>query len=246
MSINANVPFMDPTDGSSTSKSIQILKKKERVLDHVLYEMYMFLWSTKRLKELLENEPDGKNCLKYNANYIAQKCSLRNILEFFSSTHPRGHKTSDIYFGKIYKIAKVDEKIIDDKNIPLEGYRLFSDDFFNRYLDEVYGRKYYGTDTTIKNIVNKTVSHLTDQRFDWGSENFEQIINEKEVNNKIIQDVKIAIQAFLDHIQLDDSTQNLYYVYYDNDDRKSKNLSDELNDEDIKTLLVDINSLIKY
>ena len=84
-------------------------------------------------------------------------------------------------------------------------YRLFPDNFFDAYFNEICGRKYYGKGDTIKDIVNKTVSHLTDQRFDWGSENFEQIINGKEVGNKIIQDVKNAIQAFLDHIQLDDS-----------------------------------------
>ena len=239
MSINANVPFMGPTGGSSTSKSIQVLKKKERVLDHVLYEMYMFLWTTKSLKELLKKGIDWENSSQYNAYYIAQKCSLRNILEFFSSNHPIA---SDIYFSKIYKMPKADEEIIKG-NSTLDDYLLFSKKFFDKYFDEVYGIKYYGQGVTIKDIVNKTISHLTDKRFDWGSENFEQIINEKEVNGKIIQDVKSAIQVFLKSMQTYKPSENLYYIYCDKSGgRKFKNLSDELQDEDILKLLVDINN----
>lgn len=242
MSINANVPFMGPTGGASDSKSIEILKKKERVLDHVLYEMYMFLWTTKNLKELLKTRIDWENSSQYNAYYIAQKCTLRNILEFFSSNHPIA---SDIFFCKFYKISKTDEKSIGGSD-NLNGYLLFSEKCFDKYFDKVYEIKYYGKGATIKDIVNKTVSHLTDERFDWGSENFEQIINRKEINTKVIQDVKNAIQEFLKALKLYNDNENLYYVYYGEDGkRKFKNLSDELQEEGIKSLLADINSLIK-
>ncbi len=246
MSINANVPFMGPTGVTSDSSSIQILKQKERVLDHVLYEMYIFLWTTKSLKELFKNGIVWKNSPEYNAYYIAQKCSLRNILEFFSSKHPKTSNatTSDIYFGKIYKIRKFDEEIISS-NDALDIYRLFPDNFFDTYFNEACGRKYYGKGDTIKDIVNKTVSHLTDKRFDWGDENFEQIINEREINDKIIQDVKAAIKVFLKNVQSNDNNYSLYYVYEDSGVRKSKNLSDELREKEIETLLEDIKLLIK-
>lgn len=245
MSINANLPFMGPTGVLSASKTISLLNQKERVLDHVLYEMYMFLWTTRKIKELLNDVIDWENSPEYNAYYIAQKCSLRNILELFSSTHPKvkGCETSDIYFGKIYKIPNVAEEIINSDG-PLDSYRLFPNDFFKQYLDEACGRKYYGTGATIKNIVNKTVSHLTDQRFDWKNENFEQILNEKNVNDKVIRDVKSAIKAFLKVIQ-QYYDENLYYVYCDkNGKRKSKNLSDELKNENIATLLAAINNVM--
>ena len=79
MVINANVPFMGPTGITSTSTPIQILKQKERVLDHVLFEMYMFLWTTKRLKELLKDGIDWENSSEYNAYYIAQIILLKNV-----------------------------------------------------------------------------------------------------------------------------------------------------------------------
>ena len=241
MSNKANIPFMGPTGVAPASKLVHILKNKKRLLDHVLYEMYMFLWTTKSLKELLEKGINWENSSQYNAYYIAQKCSLRNILEFFSSSH-RCH--SDIYFGKIYKIPNDDVEIINGGGA-LDSYLLFSKKYFKKYLDKVNGIKYYGRGITITDIVNKTISHLTDKRFDWGSENLEQIINGKEINKKVIQDIKNVIKIFINSIESCNSNENLYYSYNDGNKRKSKNLSDELQDNDIKTLLVDINSLIK-
>lgn len=64
---------------------------KKLVLEHILYEFHMYLWTTKNL--LGSGFSKGnfkyeiKNTIIHDIIYIAQKISLRNILYFFIIKH---------------------------------------------------------------------------------------------------------------------------------------------------------------
>lgn len=235
-----------PTGVTSPADSSRVPQEKKLVLEHVLYEMHMFLWTSGELNKLLACQLYPSHL--YDAMYIAHKCSMRNLLEFFSSENKENSNT-DIYFGKFYKIEKSKESDIENFNDEqLNSHKMFQNDHFDKFFPDIDGRQYFKVSNkfTIKSIVNKTISHLTDKRFDWGSENYEEVINSPTVHNRIVHDIKEAIKDFLNCLQNDYGNINLYYIYCTNKCAKNKykNLTDELKNNIILDLIADIKKLL--
>lgn len=61
---------------------------KEFLLDHVLYEMQMYLYTLIKKKEILDAVP--RDQLLYNAIYNANIVALRNLMSFFGISGERG------------------------------------------------------------------------------------------------------------------------------------------------------------
>ena len=170
---------------------------KKLVLEHILYEFQMYLWTT---HNLLNSEfSKGNfghvitNTIIYDINYIAQKISLRNILYFF---HSIAVEDSDIHFKKFYKKATTGEA------------PLFSNTEFVEHFTDVCDIPYWGgrTSKSIKQMLNTIIAHLTDTRFNWvnTAENYEYILGKQEIQTEICTNVKSAIKKFLSKIQIND------------------------------------------
>lgn len=126
---NAGIDLPESMD--SINSQTHLFDNKKFVLEHILYEFHMYLWTTKCL---LDSEFSNKffkdkiqNSIINDIVYIAQKVSLRNILCFF---YFKPTKNSDIHFTKFHK------------GTPPNDAPLFNDNF-DEYFTEVCGVPYW-------------------------------------------------------------------------------------------------------
>ena len=212
---------------------------KKLVLEHILYEFQMYLWTT---HNLLNSEfSKGNfghvitNTIIYDINYIAQKTSLRNILYFF---HPIKVEDSDIYIKKFYKKTATGETL------------LFSDTDFVEYFTDVCDIPYWGgrTSKSIKQMLNTIIAHLTDTRFNWvnTAENYEYILGKQEIQTEICTNVKSAIKKFLSKIQTNDGKDIIYKYKATDGSEQFKDIAKELEDKRIQDIITSINQLMTF
>lgn len=210
---------------------------KKLVLEHILYEFQMYLWTTHNL--LNSDFSKGNfghaitNTIIYDINYIAQKTSLRNILYFFQSNNI---KDSDIYFKKFYKKTTTGEVL------------LFSDTDFVAYFTGVGDIPYWNDNKCITNMLHKIIAHLTDARFNWVNieENYEYILGKQEMQARICANVKDAIKKFLSKIKINDGKDIIYKYKATDGSGQFKDIAKELEDKRIQDIITSINQLMTF
>lgn len=171
---------------------------KKSFLEHILYEMYMYLWAHNTVRYSV---PD---IYIHNAIWISYNISLRNLLYFFSMRDNYKVRQNDILYknfvfnGKIGKFIKTPT-----------------------YTIEI-------------NCIDKSVAHLTRERFDG--------INNKNLKNLIVSSqkkfypmIRRRITDFIKHLQHD---KDIFYKGVNVD------LKDELKTEEIKHLIDQICTLL--
>lgn len=166
---------------------------KKLVLEHILYEFQMYLWTTHNLLNSEFSEGNFghviTNTIIYDINYIAQKISLRNILYFFYNENSN-QRNKDIHFKKFFK------------NTSNRLICLFNDTDFNSCFNNVCDIPYWNNNDCITKMLHKIIAHLTDARFDWThiEANYEYILGKQEIQVGICTNVKSAIKKFLSKI----------------------------------------------
>ena len=208
---------------------------KKLVLEHILYEFHMYLWTTKNL--LGSGFSKGnfkyeiKNTIIHDIIYIAQKISLRNILYFF---YPKTCKSSDICFTKFFK-----------KTVTGETH-LFAGTRFGTYFTDVCGIPYWNTDKCITNMLHKIIAHLTDTRINWSDieENYEYILGKQEIQGGVYTNVKDAVKDFLNAIQENQGKDIIYKYIATDDSRQPKDIAEELKTTRIQNFIKSINNLL--
>ena len=232
------------------SYSISNFDNKKFVLDHILYEIHMYLWTTKELYKFKTSKNGFKNEIEdetyKDAIYIAQKVSLRNLIEFFCY---KGRKETIICYRKFYHLEKsLEPTIKGSSDTTLESYRLFDNDYFDSFFPDIHGYPFWDTNNpAIKTFLDTTILHLTDNRLDWGAginDNFEYILGLKHIQEGIYGCIKFAIKELLEKIKKPITGKNIYYIYGDEGNKEHKNVTEELRQKRIIDILDAIKKLI--
>lgn len=208
---------------------------KKLVLEHILYEFQMYLWTTNQLLTSSFSKDNYEYKMNYDAIYIAQKISLRNILYFFYNKNSN-QRNKDIHFKKFFK---------NTLNRPIH---LFNNTDFNSCFNNVCGIPYWSNNDCITKMLHKIIAHLTDARFDWIDieENYEYILGKQEIQTEICTNVKSAIKKFLSKIQINDGKDIIYKYKATDGSEKFKDIAKELEDKRIQDIITAINQLMTF
>ena len=239
------------SNGSSIGGTSLVDKYEDKklVLEHILYEIDMFL----SLNMIDNSKLNVNEYWENNSLYIAEKISLRNLMDFF-------HYNNSMYFNDMscYKIYKIDKSKIESvKSNELAAYSLFENDEFEHcfYDIEAVGYDnpipYYGRgNLTIKSCVDKTIAHLTDNRFESIlNDNYERVLENIEIHTRIVKDITNIISDFISKICVDYGNENLYYIYKKGNHSINlayKDLTEELGNVHIKGKLDKIKQKLAF